>query len=113
MNHLRVITPPAAEERPGHDRRAFLKTAAASAMVLVPGSASAQAPAGTPAPSTALPIGSADLTTTPGGLSLERLGHMHEVMAGYVDCGEVPGLPAASAGTAAMAPRPTSTRRRG
>ena len=27
-----------------------------------------------------------------GGLSRKRLGHMHNVMAGYVERGEVPGL---------------------
>jgi len=77
----------------GLDRRAFLKTAAASAAVVRPALVAAQSPDATPRwPSKRNDTRKREKTMGTGGLSKARLDRMHDGMAGYVDRGEVPGL---------------------
>ena len=81
-------------QRQGLGRRAFLKTAAASATILVPFMGWAQS---LPAAASALPSRPGEMRRRrsaigAGGLSKARLGRMHDVMAGHVERGEVPGL---------------------
>lgn len=75
------------------DRRRFLKTAAASTLLFAP-SLEDPFPADVvpPAVSTEQKRAPDMPMTTAGGLSLVRLGRMHEVMAAYVDRGEIPGM---------------------
>ena len=70
------------EAAPGLDRRTLLKAAAASAALLAPAAAQAQdaAPRRRERPMAA------------GGFSKARLARMHEIMAGHVASGRVPGL---------------------
>jgi len=75
----------------GTDRRALLKAAAVSAVMAAPSTAFA----GT-AETTAIPIPKnkeqRTKTMTTGGLSRERLDRMHDVLAGHVESGRMPGL---------------------
>ena len=77
----------------GLDCRALLKTATAAATVGVPAAAAAQssdaAPMRSPKPDE---TAGRSRTMSSGGLSKARLGRMHDVMAGHVERGEVPGI---------------------
>src|SRR5437773_7288674 len=76
----------------GFDRRTFLKTAAASPALAASAILGAQSTeAARRGPSKALDTGRRDLAMSKGGVSKARLGRMHDVMAGHVDRGEVPG----------------------
>src|SRR6516165_6110208 len=76
----------------GLDRRTFLVTAAASGAMATP--AAAQATGAVPArpPSRSDDTQQEGRAMGRGGFSESRLGKMHEVMAGYVAGGTVPGL---------------------
>ena len=77
----------------GLDRRTFLKTAAASAALGAPAAAVApSAEAAARRPSESGHTGRREHMRNTGGLSRARLGRMHDVMAGYVERGEVPGI---------------------
>src|ERR1700687_3165217 len=67
------------------DRRTLLKTAAASAALAAPGTAQRMRSKSDDAGRRAQAMGA-------GGFSPARLSRMHDVMAGYVDRGEVPGI---------------------
>jgi CubicO group peptidase (beta-lactamase class C family) len=74
------------------DRRTFLSTVAASTALAVPAFA-----AQSPEAATGRQSGPHDTrwrkpAMSDGGLSRTRLGRMHEVMAGFVERGEIPGL---------------------
>jgi CubicO group peptidase (beta-lactamase class C family) len=78
---------------PELDRRTFLKTAAGSSVLVTPATLIAQSPQTTPGrPSAGDDTERRDRAGGSGGLSKARLGRMHDVMAGYVDRGQVPGL---------------------
>ena len=77
----------------GFNRRTFLKTATASAALAAPavlGAESTQALRRRPSKPDDTPR--KDLAMGKGAFSKVRLDRMHDVMAGYVDRGEVPGL---------------------
>src|SRR5437773_9952887 len=77
----------------GFDRRTFLKTAAASPALAASAILGAQSTeAARRGPSKALDTGRRDLAMSKGGFSKARLGRMHDVMAGHVARGRVPGL---------------------
>jgi len=77
----------------GLDRRMFLKTAAASAAAVSPTAVALQLPKAEPRqPSKSGDTGGRERTLSSGRLSRTRLGRMHEVMSGYIDRGEVPGM---------------------
>ncbi len=75
------------------DRRRFMKSAAASAALVAPAVAIAQAPEATPRRS---PRGDdsaqREHVMSAGGFSKARISRLHDVMAGYVERGEVPGV---------------------
>src|SRR5258708_40231298 len=76
------------------DRRMFLKTAAASAMLAAPGPVvvqSLETAASRPSESDHQ-TGERRPAMSNGGFSKARLGRMHDIMAGYVARGEVPGM---------------------
>src|SRR5687767_6995557 len=75
----------------GLDRRTFLKTAAASAALVPPATVVAQPTEAAPERrSTADVTGRRKQAVSIGGLSRARLDRMHDVMAGYVERGDVP-----------------------
>ena len=77
------------------DRRMFLKSAAASAMLAAPGPVVAQSletAASRPSESDHHQTAERRPAMSNGGLSKARLGRMHDIMAGYVARGEVPGM---------------------
>ena len=77
----------------GLDRRMFLKTAAASAAAVAPAAVALQVPkAEARRPSKSGDTAGRERTLSSGRLSKTRLGRMHEVMSGYIDRGEVPGM---------------------
>jgi len=79
-----------AEEASGLGRRALLKAVAASAALLAPAAAAAQdAAPGRPRPDD---TGRRERAMTTGGFSKARLARMHEIMAGHIANGRVPGL---------------------
>jgi hypothetical protein len=81
------------ETMPELDRRTFLKTAAGSSVLVTPATLIAQSPQTTPGrPSRGDDTERRERAGGSGGLSKARLGRMHDVMAGYVDRGQVPGL---------------------
>jgi CubicO group peptidase (beta-lactamase class C family) len=83
----------AAEGASSLDRRAFLKGSAASAALVAPATVLAQSPEAEPAQrSVPDQIGKKGATISNGGLSRARLGRMHDVMAGHVEQGGMPGL---------------------
>jgi CubicO group peptidase (beta-lactamase class C family) len=81
------------DDRAGLDRRTFLKTAAASAVLVAPSIVLAQSPAtALRRPPRLNATGRREQAMSTGGLSNVRLGRMHSVMAGFVERGEVPGI---------------------
>src|SRR2546422_7474117 len=81
------------EKDSGLDRRRFLKSAASSAALVAPATVVARSPKAVPtrpSKSDAARPGGQGMST--GGLSKSRLGRMHDVMAGHVERGELPGL---------------------
>ncbi|HMJ22109.1 MAG TPA: serine hydrolase domain-containing protein, partial [Terriglobales bacterium] len=75
------------------DRRAFLKNAVASAVLVAPTAVVAESLETAPRrPSKSGETGRREQTMSPGGFSRARLGRMHDVMAGYVERGVVPGI---------------------
>src|SRR3989454_10601073 len=81
------------EKDSGLDRRRFLKSAASTAALVAPATVVARSPKSVPtrpSKSDAARPGEQGMST--GGLSKSRLSHMHDVMAGHVERGEVPGL---------------------
>ncbi|MGB7845905.1 MAG: serine hydrolase domain-containing protein [Candidatus Acidiferrum sp.] len=75
------------------DRRTFLKTAAASVAVVAPGATTTQSPSDVPIQQTnSDSAGRKERVMSYGKLSNERLRRRHDVMAGYVGRGEIPGL---------------------
>ncbi len=84
------------DERPassGLDRRTLLKVAAASAALVAPAAAAAQSPEGVSSePSSSDETGGREQAMSTGGFSKARLERMHDVMAGHVASGRVPGL---------------------
>jgi CubicO group peptidase (beta-lactamase class C family) len=80
-------------EESGLDRRTFVKSVAAGGALAVPATAVAQLTDTAPTrPSRSNAAGRREQAMSPGGLSKARLGRMHDVMAGYVGRGEVPGI---------------------
>ena len=80
-------------DRSEFDRRTLLVTAAASAALAAPHVAEAQAPEIAPKPpAKSKATREWERAMSAGGLSRARLGRMHDVMAGHVERGQVPGL---------------------
>ena len=75
----------------GLERRTFLKTAAASAALFAPGKAIGEPSTG-PSMQPTESMKQRKEAMNPGGLSKVRLNRMHEIMGGYVERGEVPGM---------------------
>jgi len=77
----------------GLDRRTLLKAAAATAALVAPAAAVAQSPeAASSQPSASDETGGREQAMSTDGFSKARLDRMHDVMAGHVESGRVPGL---------------------
>jgi len=75
------------------DRRTFLKTTGASPVLIAPATLDARLPDAVPDwPSSSDQTARKKQAMTTGGLSKARLGRMQDVMAGYVERGDVPGI---------------------
>jgi CubicO group peptidase (beta-lactamase class C family) len=84
---------PRGEKMSGLHRRTFLESAVASVAMVVPASALVHSPeASTKLPSKLNEKERREHAISSGGFSKVRLHRVHDVMSGYVERGEVPGL---------------------